>query len=180
MEIIIVLSLAVVFLAGVLAIAVVLYFRHGDSSASYKLFALRDRLIRLNIEKKVSADDPWFRYTYDGVNSLLWCSNALSGVDGWMVAKIAGKKVAKSAFDEECGKVVRPRKESGIDGNPPEELVPVFHSLRDALDDLLNSHIGWMTFHNSRAREYVRLYKTQAKELDTVVSHALGNRAHAH
>lgn len=37
----------------------------------YKLFALRDELVRLVAKNKIAEDDPVFRFLYDGVNQII-------------------------------------------------------------------------------------------------------------
>jgi len=43
--------LVMFFMVGLLIEAGIFYFRHVDPACTYKLFAVRDKIIRLNVDK---------------------------------------------------------------------------------------------------------------------------------
>lgn len=161
-------------LLGFLAIAVILSVAYGDSSASYRLFAVRDKLIRLDIAGEIDSDDPWFEHTYHQVNDLLQCSYMLSGARGWLVADEAGKRFAERRFraramaDGEADQEV-----DRLNTRPPEALLPALEELDEALDQLLNTHMGWVFLLNSASRQYRKMYKQRARKLDDTIHRGL-------
>ncbi|QOC22348.1 hypothetical protein IC757_15235 [Wenzhouxiangella sp. AB-CW3] len=172
--IILVLAATAIMLAGALVLALCLSVLYGDTSASYRLFAVRDKLVRLDIAGDIDPDDPWFNHTYEQVNSLLQCSYMLSKTRGWIVADQAGKRFAERRFR------VRAKAAQADDhrakaptSRPPEPLVPILQELDLALDQLLNTHMGWIILLNSATRQYRKLYKQKAKELDDDIHRGL-------
>jgi hypothetical protein len=172
--ILVLLSFCVVFLGGTLVLALVISKVYGDSSASYRLFAVRDHLVRLDVEGTVASDDPWFNHTYEQVNSLLQCSYMLGGTKGWVVANKVGRRVAERKLKLRAnGRSANSEKSVGPSTPPPRTLVPALNELDEALDQLLNSHFGWHVLFSSAAREYQRLYKKRARELDDTITRGL-------
>lgn len=173
-SVVLVLIAIAIMLGGTLILAFCLHLLYGDTSASYKLFAVRDKLIRLDIAGEINPDDPWFKHTYEQVNALLQCSYMLSRARGWVVAGQAGRRFAERRFR------VRTKAAQGNDhrveapvSKPPEPLVPVLEELEIALDRLLDTHMGWIILVNSATRQYRKLYKQKAKELDDAIHRGL-------
>ena len=169
-----VLSAIAILLLGTLVIVAVLTIVYGDTSASYRLFAVRDQLIRLDITDDVDVRDPWFNHTYKQVNALLQCSYMLSGTSGWIVADEAGKRFAERRFrvrekaDREDEQDV-----TNLEARPPEALLPVLKEIDEALDQLLDTHVGWIFLLNSATRKYRKLYKQRARKLDDTIHRGL-------
>ena len=57
-----------------------------DLPSTYKLFAVRDSLVRLVVEGTVSRTDPYLFAMYENVVILLRSSRLMSGPEGWPVA----------------------------------------------------------------------------------------------
>jgi len=83
-----------IFLFGVFVMAIVVDAKHGDDCCTYKLYAVRDRLVSAVVFHNVSRDDPWFNSLYENVNSLLIHSHFLAGPKKWDTAAKVGKFLA--------------------------------------------------------------------------------------
>ncbi len=131
---------------------------HDDAPAAYKLFAVRDKLIRLVIEQKIGRREPHLDALYHNVNVLLIGCRLLSGPDGWMLAETHGKRLAHRADQKE--QLARLPREA-----PPEVLDSVVDELREALEYVVAHHFGLFLLLDERRRELTRIQKARAKEL---------------
>lgn len=149
-----------VFLLGVLLIAVSVTMRHGDPSATYKLYAVRDRLINASVFEGVPRNDPWLETLYTNVNSILLHSNLLGGPKGWPLAVVVGhyqatnpqsakKLLPLPADNEEC----------------PAPIRAVNADLRSALTHLAYHHMGLYLQMNAHDKEQKRIQREKAKQL---------------
>ena len=144
-------SLVVVnlMLGGALVIAKLLAVRHGDTTAAYPLFAVRDQLIRAVVVDAVPRNDPWLVALYGGVNSILVHSNLISGPDGWPDAVAAGRLM-----------VTEPRLFNSLptlpDAPVPSALVSVLPGLDQALTDLTAKHFGFALQRSASQRELMK------------------------
>src|SRR5579862_6372992 len=77
---------AVIYTAGLLIVAIGVTMRHGDPNATYRLYAIRDRLIESVVFKGVDRENPWLVALYENVNCVLLHSNLLGGPTGWSLA----------------------------------------------------------------------------------------------
>jgi len=148
-------------LAGVLLIAHLLSVKYGDDSASYRLFAIRDRLVATVVFDGVDRDDPWFDALYENVNSILIHSNLLSGPSNWPVAEWVGRHLAKHPHEAKKLRHV-PTFE------PPADLQPVIVDINNALDELRCNHIGIITQFSAHRRELARIQRDKAKEFQSM------------
>ena len=82
-------------MAGLLIQALVFHVTHMDPTAIYKLFAVRDKLIRLVIEGKIHRREPHFETLYRELNVVLRSSRSISGPEGWSRARAQGKFFAR-------------------------------------------------------------------------------------
>jgi hypothetical protein len=149
-----------VFFFGILLIAVSVTTRHGDPSASYRLYAVRDKLISACVFEGVPRDNPWLETLYANVNSVLLHSNLLGGPKGWPLAvavgqyqasrpRVARKLIPLPENDEDCPATIR-------------ALQP---ELRSALEHLSNHHMGFYLQVNAHARAQRRIQREKAKHL---------------
>ena len=60
-----------IYLVGVLIVAISVTMRHGDSTATYRLYAIRDELIDLVVFKGVDRENPWLEALYENINLVL-------------------------------------------------------------------------------------------------------------
>jgi hypothetical protein len=60
-----------IFLGGELIIVLAVTRRHGDPSATYKLYAVRDKLIAAVVFKGIDRDNPWLDALYENTNRVL-------------------------------------------------------------------------------------------------------------
>jgi hypothetical protein len=148
---------AALLMAGLFVEALIFRALHDDPPATYKLFAVRDRLIRLVAERKVDPNDPTFQAIYRNITILLRSTRCLSGPSGWEVAEQQGKALAHGAQAQRLEKV--PRRELS------SEFQPVMNELGAALHHLLNNHFGIFVQMDTKRREIGRMQKQQAKEL---------------
>lgn len=88
-----------IFLVGVLVIANAVTLRHGDPTATYQLYAVRDKLIEACVFEGVSRDNPWLDALYENVNSVLLHSNMLGGPPRWSLAVAVGRYQAAHPGD---------------------------------------------------------------------------------
>ena len=63
--------LLVISMAGLLIVAIGLAMRHGDPSAIYRLYAIRDQLVASVVFKGVDRENPWLVALYENVNRVL-------------------------------------------------------------------------------------------------------------
>lgn len=156
-------SSQVLLAAGFLAILVGLWVQahlftalKSDPPASYKLFAVRDRLVRLVADGEIERTDPHFVAIYNNVNLMLASSHVLSGPRGWKIAELQGKHFAKN-----------PSTARRLDQLPdmalPSPLVPLIEDLAGGLKHLLENHFGIFVQIDSRRREVRRLQRKRAK-----------------
>ena len=75
----IIMLMSVVFLFGVLVIAAILYYRFCDRSATYPLYAARDRIIGVVVHDNFPRDDEWLDWLYKSINMVLKGSNLIAG-----------------------------------------------------------------------------------------------------
>jgi hypothetical protein len=151
-------AVGVALLTGGLLIEVTIFRAiHADPPSTYKLFALRDKLVRLVVDGKIRRDEPHFDALYRNVNILLKGCRCLSGPDGWKVAEAAGKHLAHHGNDQT--RLTEIPRES-----PPEALEPVVSELRTALEHLVKNHFGLFVMMDERRRELGRMQKERAKQ----------------
>ena len=145
-------------MAGLLAEALMFRAIHRDMPSLYKLFAVRDKLIRLVVEKKIDRYEPHFDALYRNVTILLQSSRCISGPGGWKLAEMQGKHLA---YHPHGGQTLAVIPEQSL----PENLSPVVGELREALEHLIGNHFGVIVQVNSHRRELARIQKEQAKAL---------------
>jgi hypothetical protein len=144
-------------MAGLLVEVSLFRALHDDPPSMYQLYALRDRLVRLVIDRAISRDDPYFEAVYQNVNILLKGCRLLSGPDGWRVAQAHGRRLAHEY-------PFPPHLAHFPPGALPQALEPVLRELRDALEHLIRNHYGIWVFLHEKRRELARLQKEQAKQ----------------
>lgn len=160
---IVVLSVVLIFLIGAWLIAFIITERHGDTSASYPLFAVRDKIIDAVVFGGVARDNPYIEAMYENVNSILFHSNLVAGPERWDLAAEVGRHLEKHPEDV---KDLRPWPKGG---DPSQPLVPVMHELCQALDYLLTNHTGIVVQMHEASRLQRRLQKEKAKKLRDMV-----------
>jgi hypothetical protein len=149
-----------IFLGGELIIVLAVTMRHGDPSATYKLYAVRDKLIEAAVFKGVERENPWLDALYENTNRVLLHSNLLGGPRGWSLAAAVGHYRANHpntgkelqpfpASPEECPDAIR-------------ELAP---ELRAALEYLVCNHRGIGIQMNAQEREQRRIQRETARKL---------------
>jgi hypothetical protein len=148
---------AAVVMGGLLLEVCILRATHGDLPSTYKLCALRDKLIRLVVEGKIDRHEPHFDALYRNVNILLAGCRHLSGPAGWRAAEVAGRRLALYASDEAALSEI-PR------GVIPEALAPVLNELRAALVHVADHHVGLVLMVDARRRELARMHKERARQ----------------
>ena len=131
---------------------------HDDPPSIYKLFALRDKLIRLVVDKEIARREPHFDAIYKNVNILLGGCRRLSGPKGWMIAEEDGKHLAHHPDD--YVKLFKLPTSA-----PPTQLEPAFLELRDALEHIIGHHFGLYLLMDERRREQTKIQKAHAAEL---------------
>lgn len=149
-----------VFLLGVLGIAFAVTLRHGDPSATYALYAVRDKLIDACVFKGVSRTNPWLDTLYENVNSILCHSNMLSGPARWSFALAVGHYQASHPHAA--------RKLKSLPHDPercPEPIRMLIPEIRSALEHLCVSHIGVILQMSAREREERRIQREKARQL---------------
>lgn len=148
------------FLFGVLVIALIIRIRHGDLSATHKLYAVRDDLISACVFAGVPRDNPWLETLYINVNSVLLHSNLLGGPRGWPLAVALGQ-VQASKFCDAKQLVPLPRNGEKC----PTAILALEPALRNALEHLSVHHLGLFLQVNAHNREQRRLQREKAKHL---------------
>lgn len=148
------------FLLGVLGIAMAVTLRHGDPTATYGLYAVRDKLIDACVFKGISRSNPWLDTLYENVNSVLLHSNMLGGPARWSFALAVGQYQAS-----------HPRRARRLKplprdiGRCPEPIRALIPEIRSALERLSRRHIGLMLQMSAREREERRIQRHKAKQL---------------
>jgi hypothetical protein len=149
-----------IFLLGVFVIAKAVTLRHGDPSATYQLYAVRDRLIEASVFEGVSRDNPWLDALYENVNSVLLHSNMLGGPPHWSLAVAVGRYQA--AHPGKHKKLIPfPADEQKC----PREIRAISSDLRTALEHLSKNHMGVMLQMSAHEREQRRIQREKAKDL---------------
>jgi hypothetical protein len=147
-----------IFMAGLLIEALLFRAIHADPPSMYRLFAVRDNLIRLVIEGKVERHDPYFEAIYRNVNILIAGCRRLSGPGGWSLAKADGKHLAHRPGEYiELSELPR--------DSLPESLEPISWQLRDALEHIARHHFGLSVLINANRRESARIQRARANAL---------------
>lgn len=145
-------------MGGLLVEARIFRALHDDPPSIYKLFALRDKLIRLVVDKEIARREPHFDAIYKNVNILLAGCRRLSGPKGWTIAEEDGKHLAHHPYDH-VKLLELPT------GAPPAPLESVLFELRDALEHIIGHHFGLYLLIDVRRREQAKIQKSHAKEL---------------
>ena len=154
-------------MGGLLVEVCILRAIDGDLPSTYKLSALRDKLVRLVVEGKIDRNEPHFDALYRNVNILLNGCGHLSGSAGWRVAELAGKRLALYAGDEAALSQMP-------HGAIPEALNPVLNELRVALVHVADNHVGLVVMLDARRRELARIQRDRARQfLKMMPGHAL-------
>jgi hypothetical protein len=130
---------------------------HDDPPSTYKLFAVRDKLVRLVVEGKIARREPHFDALYKNINIMLRGCRRLSGPDGWERAEADGRHLARHPHDH--AEMVRMP-----DTPVPPVLDEVSDELRYSLEHLINHHFGIFIVLDERRREQKRMQKERAKE----------------
>jgi hypothetical protein len=146
-----------VLMGGLLLEVCILRAVHGDLPSTYKLFALRDKLIRLVVEGKIDRHEPHFDALYRNVSILLEGCRHLSGPAGWRAAEVAGRRLALCASD-------RTALSAMPHGVIPEALWPVLNELRAALAHAADHHLGLLVMMDVRRRELARVHRERARQ----------------
>src|SRR4051812_28363882 len=139
-----------IFMAGLLIEALLFRAIHADPPSMYRLFAVRDNLIRLVIEGKVDRHDPYFEAIYRNVNILIAGCRRLSGPDGWSLANVDGKHLAHH-LGEYIDRSELPRE------SVPASLEPISLQLRGALEHIAHHHFGLSVLVDANRRESARI-----------------------
>jgi hypothetical protein len=147
-----------IFMAGLLIEALLFRAIHADPPSMYRLFAVRDKLIRAVIEGKIERHEPHFAALYRNVNILIAGCRRLSGPDGWSLAEIDGKHLAHNPA--EYVELAELPHES-----IPTSLEPIIEQLRGALEHIVDHHFGLNLLINANRRESARIQKARAKAL---------------
>jgi hypothetical protein len=146
-----------IFLLGVLIIAIAVTTRHGDPTATYKLYAVRDTLIEASVLKGVPRDNPWLESLYENVNSILLHSNLLGGPRGWSLAAAVGHHQARHP---NSGKKLSPLPDDRE--SCPEPISSLRSDLQDALEHLTRHHMGIFIQMDARERVERRIQREKA------------------
>lgn len=149
-----------IFLVGVLAIAYAVTLRHGDPSATYQLYAVRDKLIEASVFEGVPRDNPWLDSLYENVNSVLLHSNMLGGPPHWSLAVAVGRY---QAAHPGVMKKLMPFPTDA--GQCPQALRAIAPNLKTALEHLSKNHVGVILQMSAHEREQRRIQRQKAKDL---------------
>ncbi|HTB66460.1 MAG TPA: hypothetical protein VK727_09540 [Steroidobacteraceae bacterium] len=149
--------LLALFMLVLLIEAAIIKMNHDDLPCAYRLYAVRDTLIRLNVEGKIARSDPYFDALYENVNMLLRCSREISGPDGWPLAAAIGHHLAHRPQD-----AVLP---AHMPKEVPDALIPVAKDVREALKHLTSNHFGIFIQMDATRRERARIQKVNARKL---------------
>lgn len=149
-----------IFLVGVLVIAYAVTLRHGDPSATYQLYAVRDNLIEASVFGGVPRDNPWLDALYENVISVLLHSNMLGGPPHWSLAVAVGRYQAAHP-----GAMRKLRPFPADAGQCPQAIRAIIPNLKSALEHLSRNHMGIMLQMGSHEREQRRVQRQKAKDL---------------
>lgn len=153
----------VVYMAGLLVVAIGVTTRHGDPSATYRLYSIRDQLIAAVVFKGVDRDNPWLIALYENVNRVLLHSNLLGGPAGWSRAASAGPSSGNPA-----GRSLQPFPPDSE--TCPEQLRALTPELRAALEHLLRNHLGFGIYLSAQEKMLRRTQRESAKALLRLMS----------
>src|SRR5215469_16087979 len=143
-----------IFLIGVLVIAYGVPLRHGDPSATYQLYAVRDELIGASVFEGVSRDNPWLDALYQNVNSVLLHSKLLGGPPRWSLAVALGRYQA--THPGSMKKLVPFPSDAG---QCPQAIRAIAPKMRAALEHLSKNHTGVMLHMSAHEREQRRIQR---------------------
>lgn len=149
-----------VFLMGVLLIAVLVTMNHGDPTATYQLYAIRDKLIDASVFGGIPRNNPWLEALYENVNSVLLHSNMLGGPERWSLAVAVGRY---QASHPNSGKKLQPFPQDAEEC--PDEIRALVPELRNGLEHLARNHIGIYLQTNAQERWQRRIQREKAKNL---------------
>lgn len=163
-----------VFLFGVFVIASIVATRHGDPSACYRVYAVRDCLIHAVVFQGVPRDDPWLDSVYENVTSVLIHSSLLGGPRGWPRAVAVGHY---QAAHPNSGKKLKPFPASFE--SCPEPVRALGGELRSALEHLVSNHLGLSLQIDAKEREHRRIQREKARNLLAMMKENAGYEAFA-
>lgn len=127
-----------IFLLGVLVIAYGVTLRHGDPSATYRLYSVRDKLIEASVFEGVPREGP----------------------PHWRLAIAVGRY---QAAHSDAMKKLMP---FPADAEPcPQPIRALAPDLKSALEHLARNHIGVMLQMSAHEREQRRIQRQKAKDL---------------
>ena len=152
--------LLLIFLIGVLVIAYAVTLRHGDPSATYQLYAVRDNLIEASVFGGVPRDNPWLDTLYENVNRVLLHSNMVSGPPHWSLAVAVGRYQA--AHPDTTRKLMPFPADAG---QCPQAIRSIAPGLKTALEHLSKNHMGVILQMSSHEREQRRIQRQKARDL---------------
>ena len=147
-----------VLMAGLLIEAIIFRAIHADPPSIYKLFAVRDKLIRVVVEGRIERHEPHFDAIYRNVNIILAGCRRLSGPHGWIAAGKDGRHLAHYPSDH-IALAELPR------ASIPASLAPIMIELRDALEHIVDHHFGLRVLMDENRRESARIQKARAAAL---------------
>lgn len=151
------LMVALAMAVGALVIAVVMAIRHGDTSATYALYAVRDKVVAKVAFDSLRRDDPWLEAIYRATNTVLLGAATMSGPVNWPRAQAAGRALARRPGG--------PAKDFFPDQPLPDSLRPLFLEFQHALLSLQRRHLGWGLFQSAHRREQARMRREQARKM---------------
>jgi len=154
----------VVYMAGLLIVAIGVTARHGDPSATYRLYSIRDQLIAAVVFNGVDRENPWLVALYENVNRVLLHSNLLGGPSGWSRAAEVGHSRGNSPGKSTL-QPFPPDSEAC-----PEQLRALTPELRAALEHLLRNHLGFGIYLSAREKIRRRSQQESAKALLRMMS----------
>jgi len=157
LAVVFVLVFLTVIFAGLLAMALAIDVIHGDDSATYKLFAIRDRVMGSVVFEGVERHNPWVDWMYGGLTMLLACSHVFCGPRRWSLASMIGAKLG--TMGDQRGAFPPPNTPV------PEKLLPVLKDFQAALEHLMRHHIGWKVLLSSRLKAQRKEQRKRAEEM---------------
>lgn len=164
----------VVYMAGLLIVAIGVTTRHGDPSATYRLYAIRDQLIASVAFKGVDRENPWLVALYENVNRVLLHSNLLGGPTGWSRAAAAGHSQATPTRRATLHPFPRGPEEC------PEQLRALTPEICAALEHLLHNHLGFGIYMSAQEKAQRRIQQENAKTLLRMMTKDIRQGEHAH
>ena len=149
---------AAFLMAGLFIEALIFRAMHTDHPSIYRLFAVRDKLVRLVVEGKIDRHEPHFEVLYANVSLLLESGRRFGGPHGRDLVQALG-----NYHTDHPGRghtqTMPPVQEV------PESLLPLVTELRAALEDLIHSRVGVIVRLDSRRRGAARIRQARAKAL---------------